>query len=81
MRAADRRLGPLEGEGVPLSGANRSETVPRQVPCARAISGAFSGGLQGDAARPLRDRSSADPATHDRAMTSWIIPVCVTLER
>jgi hypothetical protein len=38
------------GEGVPLSGAIRPQTRPRPVPCARAISGAFSGGLQDDAA-------------------------------
>ena len=44
------------GEGVPLSGANRSETVPSQVPCARAISGAFSGGLQDDTAEYAEGR-------------------------
>jgi len=53
---SDRRLRPLEREGVPLSGANRSETVPRPVPCARAISGAFSGGLPGRCRRIRRGR-------------------------
>ena len=43
-------LRPMLGEGVPLSGPIRGQTRPRPVPCARAISGAFSGRLQDDAA-------------------------------
>jgi hypothetical protein len=35
----------------------------------------------GRADRPLRDRSSGGPATHDKAMASLIILVCVTPER
>ena len=40
----------MVSEGAALSGAKRAETVREQVPCARAISGAFSGRLQDDAA-------------------------------
>ncbi len=43
-------LRPMLREGVALSGPIRGQTRPRPVPCARAISGAFSGGLQDDAA-------------------------------
>jgi hypothetical protein len=73
-------LRPMLGEGVPLSGPIRGQKRPRPASvCACDLRGVLRR-PSGRADRPLWDRSSGDPATHDKAMPSLIILVCVTLE-